>query len=130
VHYNLEGQSNLAGLVEEILERKENIVITWGFAPNDPPSVNYVQRFNNAGFKLVWFDGNRPAALREFLERESRKPQSVPKIPEICFYAQMFNIEQTNIVKRLNPTIINPFDERGKFKETGALLEEIKEKTL
>jgi hypothetical protein len=64
------------------------------------------------GFKLLWFDGNRPAALREFLKRGD--------VPEICFYIQMCKIEHCRIVQQIKPSIVNPFDELGRFKVTGA----------
>ena len=69
------------------------------------------------GFKLLWFDGNRPAALWEFLKRGDP--------PEIYFYIQMYKIEHSKIIDRINPSVINTFDELGQFKTAEKLLEEI-----
>jgi hypothetical protein len=44
-------------------------VVTWGFVPDHQTSESIVLQFRAAGFMLIWFDGNRPAALREFIKR-------------------------------------------------------------
>jgi hypothetical protein len=92
--------------------------ITWGFMPNDQLSTSVVLPLRSAGFKLIWFDGNRPAALRQFQKRNT--------VPEIAFYGQMYRIEETKIVEQLKPTIVNPFDNNGEFKPAAELLEEIR----
>jgi hypothetical protein len=67
---------------------------------------------------LIWFDGDRPAALREFQKRAT--------VPEELFYAQMFRIETSKVVQRLGPMIINSLDKDGRFKRADRLLEEIR----
>ena len=123
-HVNLEDQAvlnqwseNPAKFVETLVSQKRKTVVTWGFVPDDAASVESVQYFRRLGFKLVWFDGNRPASLREFLKRGD--------IPEISFYIQMYKIEHSQIILRISPSIVNPFDDRGKFKLTGDLLQEV-----
>jgi hypothetical protein len=95
------------------------VVVTWGFGPNCERSAFLVQQLRNAGFKWIWFDGNRPAALREFQKRATSPP-------EIFFYAQMYRIEETRIVELRKPIVINSFDDRGQFKPTKELLAEIR----
>ncbi|MFZ0996863.1 MAG: hypothetical protein WA416_20095 [Candidatus Sulfotelmatobacter sp.] len=75
VHHDLEDQqtlnrfvANRAQFIGELLNEKKNVVVTWGFAPDDEPSVSLVLQLRSAGFEWIWFDGNRPAALREFLK--------------------------------------------------------------
>jgi hypothetical protein len=76
---------------------------------------------------LIWFDGNRPAALREFQKRAERAAaQGRATAQEIDFYRQMYRIENSRVVERLKPTVINSFDDTGQFKPTRELLEEIR----
>ena len=124
-HYDLEDQQTLnhfvanpAQSIRESLSENKNVVVTWGFVPDDELSVSLVRQFRTAGFDWIWFDGNRPAALRQFQNRAT--------VQEIAFYVQMYRIEKSGIVERLKPTVINPFDERGAFKPTVELLAEIR----
>jgi hypothetical protein len=88
-------------------------VITWGFDPYDMRL--FVQRFVNSGFKLFWLDGDRAAALRNFLVRESKKPQS-----ELTYYRQMSSILASGIIEKLGPIIISPFTPEGELASTKA----------
>jgi adenylate kinase family enzyme len=130
MHHDLEDQqtrtlnrfnADPAQFIGEMLNEKKNIVVTWGFGPDCERSVFLVLALRNAGFKLIWFDGNRPAALREFQKRAT--------VQEIDFYRQMHRIEQSKIVERLKPTVINSFDDHGQFKPTRELLAEIRAKS-
>src|SRR6185437_12442345 len=105
VHCDLETPQRLnrlgihpAGYIDELKGRDQNVVVTWGFVP-DELQTGIVSQFRNAGFRLIWFDGNRPAALREFQKRGT--------VPEESFYAQMYRIENFKIVQRLRPMMIN-----------------------
>lgn len=124
VHYDLENQQALnrlttfAQFISELLSLKKSVVITWGFNPEDPLSLELIRQLRNAGLKLIWFDGNRPAALQAFRKRGT--------VSEQALVAQMQRIERTRIVERLKPTIINPLDENGQFKSPGDLLVEIR----
>src|SRR5215471_15479739 len=76
LHYDLEEEQTLNHFLADPVEfiRKastgnKNVVVTWGFVPDDERSVSLAQQFRIAGFDWIWFDGNRPAALREFLKR-------------------------------------------------------------
>jgi hypothetical protein len=87
--------------------------------PAEQSQVSIVLRFKSSGFRLIWFDGNRPAALREFIKRGS--------VPEVCFYLQMYRIETTKVVETMKPVIIDPFDAQGGFKSIAMLLDEIRQ---
>src|ERR1700733_5702456 len=50
---------------------KKDIVITWGFYP--PNSTEHVLFLKDRGFKLVWLDGDRDSAFREFKRREAER---------------------------------------------------------
>lgn len=110
--------SDPEAFIEEITRLDRNVVVTWGFHPEDPVSLEIIRRLRNAGFKLIWFDGNRPAALRAFRKRGT--------VSEEAFVTQMQRIEKTKIVERLKPTIINPFDANSQFKSAKLILEEIR----
>jgi len=125
LHHDLEDQQTLTRLaanpsqfIGELLNQWKNVVVTWGFGPDDEPSVSLVLKFRSAGFKWIWFDGDRPAALREFQKRAT--------VQEVDLYVQMHRIEKSRIVERLKPTVINSFDDRGQFKPTKELLAEIR----
>ncbi len=114
--------------IGELLNEKKNVVVTWGFAPDCERSVVLVKQIRSAGFKLIWFDGNRPAALRKFQKRAERAAAlGRASAQEIDFYRQMYRIETSRIVEQLKPTVINSFDDTGQFKPTRELLEEIRQ---
>ena len=125
VHYDIEdgptGERLSAApaiFIDDLLRQGRNTVVTWGFVPDDPISVSITLEFKNSGFKLLWFDGNRPAALWEFIKRGT--------VPEILFYLQMYRIEASKIIDTIKPLVIDPFDALGNFKSTDILLQEIR----
>lgn len=125
LHRDLEDRATLNHLIADpmqfvrgLLRENTNVVVTWGFGPDDQASLNVVQLFREAGFQWIWFDGNRPAAFREFLKRGT--------VPELDLYVQMYRIEKSRIVERLKPTVIDSFDERGQFKPANEILAEIR----
>lgn len=91
-----------------------DIVITWGFVPVDE-QIRVVKYLENYGFKLIWFDGDRLAAFREYL-KEGRE--------EKAFYFQMYRIEDSNVISAIKPTIINTFKD-SKFKAVEEIVREI-----
>jgi Uncharacterized conserved protein (DUF2075) len=135
VHHDLEDQqtqtlsrfnADPAKFIEELLTQQNHVVVTWGFGPDCKRSESLVQGLRGAGFKWIWFDGNRPAALREFQKRATVQGRAAAQ--EIDFYRQMYRIEESRIVERLKPIVINSFDDRGQFKPTKELLAEIRAK--
>jgi hypothetical protein len=124
VHYDLEDQQTLnrfaanpAQFIADALGQDRSVVVTWGFVPDNQPSVGAILQLRDSGFKLIWMDGNRPAALREFRKRGTA--------PEELFYLQMYRIENSKIVEQLKPIIINPFNSKDQFREAADLLKEI-----
>jgi hypothetical protein len=125
-HYDLEVPDVFAQLlsdperfIETLLQGERNVVVTWGFLP-DENQVRLVKQFEVKGFQLVWFDGNRPAALRKFIRRGT--------VPEIFLYAQMYRIEESKVVQRIAPIVIDPFNENDEFKNATVILREIEER--
>ncbi len=78
------------------------IVITWGFMPGADDDA--IRRLQGHGYKLIWFDGNREAARREFIKRGT--------VPEALLDIQMGRISKMDLAI-FNPVIINPFDDQG-----------------
>jgi adenylate kinase family enzyme len=127
VHYDLEDEeirnrfsTGPAQFIDSILQTKRNVVVTWGFFP-DAHQVGLVKQFEAKGFQLIWFDGNRPAALRKFIDR------GYPI--EALFHLQIGRIEVSKVIERIAPTIINPFDDNGQFRDAAVILREIEKGT-
>ena len=124
VHRDLELSEELAKFVKDPAEylaalclASDRVVISWGFIPA-PEHIELVRSFRNYGFEIIWFDGDRPAALRQFCKRGTS--------PEEHFYLQMYRIENSKSREQVDPIVINNFDGRGEFKEPLGLYEEIK----
>lgn len=123
LHINAEGLLNadsshylLIQYFDQALLSGRDVVISWGFWPGqDDPDI---QKFRENGFKLVWFDGNRDAALREFLRRG-------PFPPEAAFHAQIKRINESRVIERLKPIRINTFTETGSFKTVEVITQEL-----
>lgn len=92
-----------------------NIVITWGFVPNDL-QTSHVRFFESLGFVIFWFDGNRHASLREYL-KEGR--------PENLFHLQISRIDGSKVVEKIKPIIVNTFNKEGLFREKDDIVNEI-----
>jgi SpoVK/Ycf46/Vps4 family AAA+-type ATPase len=127
VHTDLEDQPTLSRFaanptqfIADLVSKNKDTVVTWGFAPDHQPSVALVLEFKTAGFKLIWFDGDRPAALRAFQKRGT--------VPEVLFYLQMYKIEATKIIDAIKPAVIDSFDAKGEFKSPAVLLKELRQK--
>jgi len=123
IHYDLENRETINGLcvdpskyIDSILNEGGRIVATWGFLPQEQMGI--VKEFQAKGFTLVWFDGNRPAALRVFNRRGT--------VPEYLFHMQIGRIDNSRVVQDLKPLVIDPFDDNEEFKDATLILEEIR----
>lgn len=119
-HCNFEAgvlNNNLAHINSLVAKDSTSIAISWGFVPDETSIVLIEWLQKKHGFKLFWFDGNRSASLREFIRRGT--------VPEIRFYGQMYEIERCEVVKRISPQKINPFDESGKFRQKDDIIKEL-----
>lgn len=134
-HYDLEEPgtvnrcaTNPARFIDEIMQDGSRVAVTWGFVPDHAYSVQTVLQFRQSGFKLVWLDGNRPAALRVFQARAKSRAKSEADYDRQMneFYVQMNRIETTEVVETMKPVIINPFNDNEQFKSVAELLTEIR----
>jgi adenylate kinase family enzyme len=106
-----------ANYLRELAAEGQRRVITWGFVPV-PDQIEVVRSIRKHGFGIIWFDGDRPAALRAFQKRGTT--------PEMNFYLQMYRIESKKAFESVGPIPINSFDERGEFKDPAIIFDEIK----
>ena len=118
VHINMEVPQglNLFPDASGFLQKNPgDIVLSWGFHPAGTDQITaFRDRF---GFRHVWLDGPRNAALRAFIERGT--------VEEKYFHIQMENIGNSNLVARMSPVIINPFDNEGRFRNKDDIAKEI-----
>lgn len=89
------------------------IVISWGFLPGEDDAD--IQLLINMGFKMFWFDGDRTAARRTFLQRGT--------VPEQLFREQMERINAMQLSK-FKHTKINAFKD-GEIRPVAEVAEEV-----
>lgn len=95
----------------------KDIVMSWGFGPyDDNPLIGLVRQ---AGYTLIWLDGDRVASLASFLRREQHDERM-----EAAYYGQVNRIIITELVQRLDPVLVNPFRD-GSFRPTAEIADEI-----
>jgi len=123
VHRDLEDTIEFADFVDNPLvyllklsAEGQKSVITWGFVPV-LRQIESVRSIRKHGFSIVWFDGDRAAALRAF--------QRCGTTPEANFYLQMYRIETSKAFELICPIRINSFDEHSEFKQPAAIFDEI-----
>lgn len=90
--------------VDREVRQGRDVVVTWGFMPGvDNLTVRLLQ---SRGFKMIWFDGNREAARREFLRRKTVSADELA--------AQMGRIADLDLAS-FGPTEYNSFGIDGNF---------------
>jgi len=107
---------NPASLIDDLLSHERDLVVTWGFPP-EIKSIRVVNLFKEKGFTLIWFDGDRKAALREFLHREGGEPRA--------FREQINGIRRARVVEKIEPEIMNTFDPAGRFRDLSQITLEV-----
>jgi len=111
--------SNPIQFVNEFIEDTYNdIVMSWGFVPNEN-QINIVILLKTSGFKLIWFDGNRVAAREAFIKRGT--------VSESLLNLQVNRINNSNVIQKIKPIIINTFNFNGDFKTKDQIIKEITE---
>lgn len=88
---------------DSIREGKD-VVITWGFMPGTDNIT--IRALQGMGFRMIWFDGDRAAARREFLKRGT--------VTEAALRAQMDKIARLDLTS-FSPVAFDPFNEHGEF---------------
>lgn len=110
--------------VNDLVKINKNVVVTWGFVPCEE-QIAHVNLFKNKGFKLIWLDGDREAALREFTKRDSQSGEQYLRDQLNAFNIQLDGIEKSNAVARIKPKIYNTFNAEHNFKDLTLISKEI-----
>ena len=105
--------------VNQLLQ-EEKIVLTWGFRPFE--DAESVLDLKSKGFKIIWYDGDRESARREFTRRSPGESN------ERAYQYQLMRIETSKIVEQIDPIQINTFTEEGIFRGYDDIAEEILDK--
>lgn len=118
-------QNNSKDFIEGFINKSLNIVITWGFVPSDLniEIINLLK--NDYGFKLFWFDGDRESARKAFIERSKIKGEKYLGVAMNELNSLMFNIDNSNVVDRINPIQLNTFDVNHNFKTPEEVTSEV-----
>ena len=112
VHVDLEAPPHLRGdvLVQFLAELDQchrNIVVTWGFVPGFHDGD--IAAIRGLGYRLYWFDGDREASKRLYLERDERLTDE--------YNEQMHRIEAMRL-RKLKAVHVDPFDAEGNPRHT------------
>lgn len=112
-------------LIDYLDNGRTDCVISWGF-PAQYPDIEIIIELKKRGFKLIWFDGDRNAALNSFIKRETEKKSDIliqEKIQD--FNNHVHAIDSFNVISKTHPVIINPFDDKGLFRQFEEIIIEI-----
>lgn len=92
------------------------VVIDWGFPPS---CLNIVRALQKQGVQVWWFDGDRAAARRKFIERGTVWVE--------CLDIQMIDIESEwkEIAAVIGANVLNVLDKDGMFLSPEAIYERI-----
>lgn len=130
-HVDMENSDNISAIIKDhktfidnLLSHGRDIVLTWGFVPTDQ-QIGMVNYLGNKGFKKIWFDGDRGAARREFIKRDSQFGEMYLNAKLEALGFQMKRIEESKVIDRIEPKIINTFDSAHNFKKSDEIITEI-----
>lgn len=121
-HIDMEGENQRR--INDLENIEGNIVVTWGFVPNEG-QIKFVEQLRDSGFKLMWLDGDRDAALREFTKRDSSRGEDYLSGQLEALKIQLKRIEDSCVVKRIAPNMFNTFDVQHNFKTLEEIAREI-----
>jgi hypothetical protein len=94
----------------------QNIVLTWGFAP-DEATIKTIGFLKLYGFDLFWFDGDHNVAREMCIKRGS--------FNESEFQEQMRLLGIFDVPSKIGAKIINVFNEDGSLKDKLIIAKEI-----
>ncbi len=109
------GEQGLRSELDALAAKGRDVVVSWGFMPREQLPV--VLFLRDVGFEWIWFDGNREAARRTFLDRGT--------VPEHLLDAQLMRIARHIDLDRLQPRLLNSFDDRGEFRPLAEIAAEL-----
>ena len=118
--------TNPTSFIENLVNKHNNIVTTWGFVPSDE-QIQIVNLFRNYDFRIIWFDGDRETARSKFIERDQKNGPEYLKSSLETLDLQMSRIENSEVVNRISPIIVNTFKTDHTFKGLDQILNEIED---
>jgi hypothetical protein len=101
--------------VAQLKREGRDVVISWGFSPHK--QVAAVVALRDLGFRWIWFDGDRVAARRAFLNRGNKREERLDR--------QLARIEAHIDLAALAPIEIDPFDGAGEFRPLETLAADV-----
>lgn len=131
VHVDMESDNNIPEAFENpksFIDRLQNIsgdlVVTWGFVPIEQ-FINLINQLKSLGFKVIWFDGNREFSKKSFIERNKKHGEEFLAKSMDDLHVQMTRINDSDVIKKINPKIVDTFDNNGDFKSYKDIIEDI-----
>jgi hypothetical protein len=109
------GEASLRAELAALRRTHSRVVVTWGFVPQ--VQLPFVLLMRGLGFEWVWFDGDRDAARRVFLDRGT--------VPEAALDVQLAAIAQHIDLDQLQPRLLNPFENAGRFRPIAEVAAEL-----
>ena len=109
------GESVIRQGVARLREQGRNVVISWGFVPDD---LDVVLLLRGLGFRWIWFDGDRDKAHAEFLALGR---------PEADWCVQLRKIERVIDAKMqaLTPEVIDTFSQEGNRRDEAEIADQL-----
>jgi len=95
----------LRNAISKAKKLNQEIAITWGFVPGEDDEK--ILKLKEIGVKMIWFDGNREAARKAFLDRGT--------VSEDLFNSQIDKIENADIISTFRPIVFNTFKDDSSF---------------
>lgn len=94
--------------------RSRKVIVSWGFLPGKDNAE--IKRLQSLGFTLFWMDGNRAAARKAFVKRNT--------VPLTKLVAQLKRIKRLNLAE-FGPVMVNPFGPKGSFRPKSAVANDL-----
>jgi hypothetical protein len=123
IHFDMEEtgraseiNSNVEKFVNINFPVDKNIVLTWGFAP-DEATIKTIGLLKSYGFDLFWFDGDHDVAREMCIKRGN--------FNESEFQEQMRLLGIFDVPSKIGAKTINVFNEDGSFKSKSIIVKEV-----
>jgi nucleoside-triphosphatase THEP1 len=123
--YNFDSLAQIDAAVIDLLAKKGNLIVTWGFPCHDE-FIEFINNLKKGGFRLIWFDGNREAAFAAYCKRAIGNYGLNMESYKKAFRDQVAAIDQTKAHQRIIPAkIIDTFDSSGRHRTFEEITKEI-----
>jgi len=123
IHINMEKDHRASKIMEnydkfitDFFSGTSNIVITWGFSP-DQETTDIINQLRKYGFGIFWFDGNHISARKATMNRID--------FDEEVLSRQMHLLDVWDAPKEIMAKTINVFNKDGNFRNLKDIVREI-----